>query len=412
MILKTPGTSYLLMRRAGFAEWFITPALRQAFLAHTNTYFLRAERMDLRLLGGRHQWTHDRPTGQATLTCQYSPIAGLPQAEALGLALEQPHYLEETRGYHEDGALYQLAYDDPMVSVAASTAGDPGRKAILKVGSMGGLDTGRRVEWDIDDETYTQSIGQTEDGSVRRTRMTARNTRRRTWHYVQTIGNVEGRLHHEKIDSGDQDRIEREVFDDGVVKTRINKDNSEWDYQQTIGSEGDRLHHEKIATGDQDRIEREVFDDGVVKTRINRDNSDWDYQQTIGDDASRVLHEKVTAGDESRMEFTLRGDGSIELDLNDGQTVITVDEEGDVTLTTDGYVHVVSNEIRLGSGDAAEPLVLGTAWKTLYNTFITLFNAHTHISNMGAPTGIPIQQAASMTDTQLSNVSFTERQSG
>ena len=55
-------------------------------------------------------------------------------------------------------------------------------------------------------------------------------------------------------------------------------------------------------------------------------------------------------------------------------------------------------KIYLGSNSSDEPLVLGNAFKTLYN-------AHVHIGNLGVPTGVP---QVPMDATQLSAKSFTE----
>jgi hypothetical protein len=50
-----------------------------------------------------------------------------------------------------------------------------------------------------------------------------------------------------------------------------------------------------------------------------------------------------------------------------------------------------ANTIELGKG-ATEKVILG-------NKFMTLFNSHTHLGNLGAPTGPPITP---MTPTHLS----------
>ena len=57
-----------------------------------------------------------------------------------------------------------------------------------------------------------------------------------------------------------------------------------------------------------------------------------------------------------------------------------------------------SGKITIGSSGASEPLVLGTAFKTLYN-------AHNHIGNAGVPTGTPI---IPMSASEISANHFTE----
>ncbi|MCH9650653.1 MAG: phage baseplate assembly protein V [Deltaproteobacteria bacterium] len=87
---------------------------------------------------------------------------------------------------------------------------------------------------------------------------------------------------------------------------------------------------------------------------------------------------------------------------------LTFDDQGDVVLlahgsdkvvirlTAAGEVEVTADKIKLGKS-AAEPLVLG-------QTFMQLFNSHTHPTGVG-PSGPPTPP---MTSGQLSTKSFTE----
>lgn len=59
---------------------------------------------------------------------------------------------------------------------------------------------------------------------------------------------------------------------------------------------------------------------------------------------------------------------------------------------------IPGSTIKLGSDSSSEPLVLGDAFKTLYN-------AHTHIGNLGAPSGTPM---VPMSASEVSTKSFTE----
>ncbi len=80
--------------------------------------------------------------------------------------------------------------------------------------------------------------------------------------------------------------------------------------------------------------------------------------------------------------------------------------QGNETVTTTGdRVHSAANHtltgggnIKIGSAGATENLVLGIQFQTLYN-------AHTHIGNLGVPTGTPINP---MTAAQLAAKNFTE----
>lgn len=86
-------------------------------------------------------------------------------------------------------------------------------------------------------------------------------------------------------------------------------------------------------------------------------------------------------------------EASINVDPNN---LITVDTSGDVVINCQN-AKINSPNIELGE-NAAEAVIKG-------NTFQQLFNAHTHIGNLGAPTGIPI---VPLTGSELSQVTKTE----
>lgn len=71
---------------------------------------------------------------------------------------------------------------------------------------------------------------------------------------------------------------------------------------------------------------------------------------------------------------------------------------GDRTHTAANHNVVTGGNIKLGSLGSAENLVLGIA-------FQTLFNAHTHIGNLGIPSGVPI---VPMSASELASRQFTE----
>ncbi len=86
----------------------------------------------------------------------------------------------------------------------------------------------------------------------------------------------------------------------------------------------------------------------------------------------------------------------ISLDDEGGVVVVAESSGAEIRITGDGEIIVKADTIKLGA-DAAEKLVLG-------NSFMTLFNSHTHPTGVG-PSGPPAQQMAS---THLSSVSKTE----
>lgn len=72
-------------------------------------------------------------------------------------------------------------------------------------------------------------------------------------------------------------------------------------------------------------------------------------------------------------------------------------DQAEIRLTGQGEVIVKAQSIKIGSDAASEPLVLG-------NSFMQLFNAHTHPTGVG-PSGPP---ASPMTPGQLSAKNYTE----
>jgi uncharacterized protein involved in type VI secretion and phage assembly len=86
----------------------------------------------------------------------------------------------------------------------------------------------------------------------------------------------------------------------------------------------------------------------------------------------------------------------ISLDDEGGVVVVAEATGAEIRITADGEVIVTADRIKLGA-DAAEALVLGDAFKTL-------FNSHTHPTGVG-PSGAPTQP---MGATHLSSVTKTE----
>lgn len=133
------------------------------------------------------------------------------------------------------------------------------------------------------------------------------------------------------------------------------------------------------------------------------------YLITVGKDMSVSIvgnSTRTVGGNESDsiQGNTNRAIQGNEVDSIQGNSTRNI--QGNETATTVGNrVHSAANHtltgggnIKIGSAGASEPLVLGNAFKTLYN-------AHTHIGNLGVPTGVPISP---MSATQLSSKNFTE----
>ena len=113
-----------------------------------------------------------------------------------------------------------------------------------------------------------------------------------------------------------------------------------------------------------------------------------DFQETqinIKDDKSIDIH---TASGKSKIE--LLDDGTLNITHTNN---INIKTDVDINIECKNAIIDHSNSIELGKG-ASEKLVLG-------DSFLALFNQHTHIGNLGAPTSPPITP---MTPTQhLSN---------
>ena len=96
-----------------------------------------------------------------------------------------------------------------------------------------------------------------------------------------------------------------------------------------------------------------------------------DYQQT----------QINIKNDKSVLIQTASGDSKVEI-LDDGKMNIT--QKSDITIKTDSKVIIdQAEEIQLGK-DATEKVILGDA-------FMTFFNQHTHVGNLGAPTSPPMK---------------------
>jgi hypothetical protein len=199
----------------------------------------------------------------------------------------------------------------------------------------------------------------------------------------------------------------------------LEKEDTPWAYPATINNAGSPSGGSFFSVPKLGSILSVKFDNG------NLYHPEYYFHQKLSDEAQAeiensyanahiIVYDTVTAGalkiffteekglmfdyqqtqiniknDKSVLIQTASGNSKVEI-LDDGKMNIT--QKGDVTVKSDGKVVIDhSSAIELGAG-ASEKVVLG-------DTFMSLFNSHTHIGNMGAPTSPP---TAPMTPTHLS----------
>ncbi len=121
---------------------------------------------------------------------------------------------------------------------------------------------------------------------------------------------------------------------------------------------------------------------------------------------TKAVPQTVEGKDPKRFQKIIRTVSGhvIQLDDSEGkEKIIILDKHGNqVTLDSQGVTIKSNKAIKLGSDGAAEPLVLGHKW-------FELFNKHTHIGNMGAPTSPPAGSGTQATGIELSDKHFTEK---
>jgi uncharacterized protein involved in type VI secretion and phage assembly len=73
----------------------------------------------------------------------------------------------------------------------------------------------------------------------------------------------------------------------------------------------------------------------------------------------------------------------------DSNGITVQDSNGNKVTLASGSMTLASQQIKIGENASAEKMVLGTTLKTL----LTVFAQHTHVGNLGAPTGPPVPPA-------------------
>lgn len=81
--------------------------------------------------------------------------------------------------------------------------------------------------------------------------------------------------------------------------------------------------------------------------------------------------------------------------LNQGETIL-YNQFGQQIYLENGKIHV-------GSKSSASPMVLGDIFKTMMDNLLQAIASHTHLGNLGFPTGVP-QNASAFTAIQASPV--------
>lgn len=125
------------------------------------------------------------------------------------------------------------------------------------------------------------------------------------------------------------------------------------------------------------------------------------YEIVVGKDESITITGNKTESVGGNEIQTVQGNQDLSVQGNYNKTI----QGTETTTTTGDRVHSAANHtltgggnIKIGSAGASENLVLGIQ-------FMNLYNLHSHIGNLGVPTGTPIIQ---MTSDQLSLKNFTE----
>lgn len=394
MILRSSYGSHMLLDDTGIVDLYSNPVLRMALMPYTNTLFMRSERLDLSLLGGRWMWSHNRNNSRTDLTEEYREEAN------------KDYLLTIRKGWHgDDRAIYSLDYnegDDSRVLWQVGKIDNGDLPTGLDAFSSGGDD---RLRLDIDQGSYRQTIGERSDGTVVRTKVTGRASSERGWQRDLTVGKREDNVVvHDRVVSGTA-VVDLSIKADEDEADRIVLDVDDGSYRQTIGEQ----------------------DDGtVVTTTVTGragDNRDWRKETQVGQqEDDTIVHERVEVGPEDSpthsVDLSIKNDGQIDLDVNGGTMTLKIDTDGNIIITTAtdatatvaGITRLLCDDIRLGGVAGDDPdvgvnqnAVLGKflqSWANndLLPSLMAYINSHKHIGNMGSPTTPPIVPSVTGTD--------------
>jgi hypothetical protein len=196
------------------------------------------------------------------------------------------------------------------------------------------------------------------------------------------------------------------IFRSGEVTVRITKDNrlvfegEQGDYIQfDVATREVRIHAPSVFVGTEDGSRIEYERDDLIRAF-----APWVLLGTETGD--RLEYHQGTHVHVASPEVVIGATAVPDADgLTYLQGVLLHLVSTLIRLTADQVV-IESSNTRFGSAAASERLMLGDSWMALYNTFITLFNTHTHgnVQNGGGVTNAPVTGAAPMTTAQLSSV--------
>lgn len=237
MIFRSSYGSHLLMRDTGIIQQYVNPALSMALLGYTNTIFMRGERMDISMVGGRWRWIHDRNRGGGILNPgSKTPISTL--IETYKELSRKGNILQIAKGYHEDRSAYSIDYNegnDSRVIWKIGKINEPDDGLDLDIrdqvidqatGSNQISDPGDdRLILDIDNGSYRREIGERDDGTVSRTTITGRGTSNRSWTKTTKVGKQNnGHIVEDRVESG-LSSVDTKIKEDGQIDLSVNEGN-------------------------------------------------------------------------------------------------------------------------------------------------------------------------------------------
>jgi Type VI secretion system/phage-baseplate injector OB domain len=163
------------------------------------------------------------------------------------------------------------------------------------------------------------------------------------------------------------------------------------------------------------------------KRRIRRVKTHIKGDQVVEDAIIEYIETKtgditinVTAMEQGTGNITVNLTGNAQSDGNLRATIsgeVELNVQGEVNFNFDKkWIATVlekiifnNSDMRFGGEDADQQLVLGNIWQQIYNKFITLFNSHLHIGNLGSVTSPPTKPAEPLTGSELSDIARTKK---
>lgn len=156
---------------------------------------------------------------------------------------------------------------------------------------------------------------------------------------------------------------------------------------------------------------QEISDDLKAEIENSYENAHSLIYDTVTEGGVKVFftEEKGLMLDYQQTQINIKNDKSVLIQTASGNSVIEIKDDGTITIRQTDSVTIETNtdvNIRCQNVliDHASSIELGrgaTELAVLGNSFLNLFNSHTHIGNLGAPTSPP---TTPMTSAQLSQL--------